>query len=67
MVPGNDYLALKEYNKNMENYVIVQFQPEKLNSAYIYVILGVLVAQWLIVPYGVAFYRHLLNRRYKAR
>lgn len=44
---------------------IVQINPDKLSHLHIYLLLGVLAAQWVAVPAGAALYRYFLARRIK--
>lgn len=46
---------------------IVQLSFQKLNTLYIYTMLGAIVAQWVLVPSGVAIYRYLLARKMTVR
>lgn len=42
---------------------IVQLSPKKLSYFYIYLMLGLLFAQWIVVPYAASIYRLLIARR----
>ncbi|MCL6471486.1 MAG: hypothetical protein K6T91_01535 [Firmicutes bacterium] len=42
---------------------IVQLSPKKISSFYVYLMLGLLFAQWIVVPYAASLYRLLIARR----
>jgi len=43
--------------------LIVRINPQKLEGFYSYLMLGLIVAQWMVVPTAVAIYRYVLARR----
>lgn len=42
--------------------LIVSINPQKLGYFYKYLMLGLIVAQWMVVPTAVAIYRYVLAR-----